>query len=466
MKLSTLALATAAGLAAASAQAQVNLYLVNIQNLSSLSDGAGIEVGTLPTGVALIQETKTFTYTEGDKDQRIESLFVGGLANVGFGTVQIVKVEDVLNNAQQGRSFRSIPTSATQISAAQRGVTGMDYQPGVGLVATFDQGGFGWELGGQAIIWDVNTQLNPILRKVSPAFQDLNGKAGPAWDAGPDGAGWTFTGGTGPAPIPAFLDFSSDVRGPFGLNPTTLDGAAGAEVYGPGSTVVGPIINGNDPFGFAVGGTIWRDLDISPDGNLIVARADNDLVIANRSGGPGATVTKVIRSSTTNNDAPFVIGQNVEILHGVPSGDLIVYNNRPSSSSLSLGFGSLNFVDTSGNPVTVNFLNPDGSPATQADGATPLPTSGTGFYSFFWDRGLLVVLDGSVATGDNPGRTAYIFQTCLGDLNHDGATDFGDFLEFFNAFDVGDAGYGDVNRDGASDFGDFLAFFNAFDASC
>jgi hypothetical protein len=43
--------------------------------------------------------------------------------------------------------------------------------------------------------------------------------------------------------------------------------------------------------------------------------------------------------------------------------------------------------------------------------------------------------------------------------------DFGDFLAFFNAYDVEGAA-ADVTGDGAVDFADFLLFFNAYDTAC
>jgi hypothetical protein len=53
----------------------------------------------------------------------------------------------------------------------------------------------------------------------------------------------------------------------------------------------------------------------------------------------------------------------------------------------------------------------------------------------------------------------------VADLNSDFAIDFGDFLEFFNAWDAQDV-LADVNNDDEIDFGDFLDFFNAYDCQC
>lgn len=57
---------------------------------------------------------------------------------------------------------------------------------------------------------------------------------------------------------------------------------------------------------------------------------------------------------------------------------------------------------------------------------------------------------------------------CVSDVTRDGASDFADFLAFFNCFDVDGPGSECADVDGVegTDFGDFLAFFNGFDAGC
>ena len=60
---------------------------------------------------------------------------------------------------------------------------------------------------------------------------------------------------------------------------------------------------------------------------------------------------------------------------------------------------------------------------------------------------------------------ALVFNTCLADLDGDGALTIFDFLEFQNLFDAGDPS-ADFDGDGALTLFDFLAFQNAFDAGC
>lgn len=53
----------------------------------------------------------------------------------------------------------------------------------------------------------------------------------------------------------------------------------------------------------------------------------------------------------------------------------------------------------------------------------------------------------------------------VSDVNLDGASDFGDFLQFFNCFDAFEP-CADIDGIEGVDFGDFLTFFNGFDAGC
>ncbi len=60
---------------------------------------------------------------------------------------------------------------------------------------------------------------------------------------------------------------------------------------------------------------------------------------------------------------------------------------------------------------------------------------------------------------------------CRADFNRDGALDFFDYLDFVDAFSLGDIGEydfspGDFNRDGGVDFFDYLDYVDAFSAGC
>jgi hypothetical protein len=109
-------------------------------------------------------------------------------------------------------------------------------------------------------------------------------------------------------------------------------------------------------------------------------------------------------------------------------------------------------------PIKVaGFIMNDGATylSNQVIGGLPTPSSAT----YAPNLGEPTYVDFSTIDG-----VQYV-SLCRGDLNHDNVTDFGDFLAFFNAFDVS-APEGDLNGDFSTDFGDFLSFFNAFDTGC
>lgn len=457
MKISMLAFLAAAGVAAPAA-AQPALYLIKVSNLDPYATSTNaFYVGSNPRGGVLVRQT----FNVNGQDQNIESLFINGFNNTGAAAnTNIVKIEDVLE--QYGpRSSIIVPGSALSIPAF-RGYTGMDYRkpaggPAIdgGLVTSWDLGAFGTT---QQKLWDVDTQHNPILKTTAPAGNSFRGTAGPAWDMGFQGQGFTI-GANANQPAIAILDFSSDGKGPFGVDPNTLNGAIGAELYnsvGGGPILPGPVLNTADPFAFTVGGTIWRDIDVDPTSGLVVARAFNDVVIASRKADNTVKIEKVIDGPGTGSDPAFQVAQECAIMHGFSGGDLIAWNNRPNGSSGNPLGSSLRFADLSGNAVAMQLLDPTTDLAT-----TLLPADGTGMLGLFWDRGMLVVVDGSAGTA----KAAYIFKQCLADVNNDGTVDLADFFDFFNGFDQTTAP-ADVNYDGTIDLLDFFLFLNKFDASC
>lgn len=61
--------------------------------------------------------------------------------------------------------------------------------------------------------------------------------------------------------------------------------------------------------------------------------------------------------------------------------------------------------------------------------------------------------------------SAYVFETCAGDLTHDGSVSTQDFLQFLNWWSAGDS-RGDWNRDGTVNTQDFLAYLNDWSVGC
>ncbi|MEM1329763.1 MAG: GC-type dockerin domain-anchored protein [Planctomycetota bacterium] len=445
----TLALALAAGVA----QAQLDLYLVQTEDISVLSanndNATEFWMGTNPSAIAF----------DGN------SLFVGGFLNGPAPqtedpdnpgsfiplpwTVSIVKIENFLDTPN--RAFRPVPDSRVTASGG-RGFTGMDFLPGAGLIAAWDASSFGPD--NQILLWDIETQLNPIFEQggTGSPFDGPRGSAGPAWDAGFDGNGIDFQRedegdpgfGTPDGPLPAMLIWDAGEpakRGPLGLNPATLSGAVGATIYEVGTD--GP--NLFDPVSATNPSTLWRDLDIHPTNGNMVGRAGNEVYLGTRA--DNDTFSSVVLGPISAG-APFVSGQHAEILHGSPAGDLVVYNDRTGFSSDQVFTDVIKAADFTGNAVALNFLDSDGNTASLPDG--------NGYYSFSWweDDQLLLVCD-FIA------RQVYVFSTeaptsggcSVADVTTDGTN-------------PGDPNYGiPDNLITVSDLTFFVEFWIATDAS-
>lgn len=442
MKKTALALLVAVGAAAATVNAQ-SFTLIQTENFDLLMDDPSgndsFWIGNNPSAIA-------FDGTD---------LYIGGFHNGTAPWVQVVKVEDVLTN----RQFRALidqsdplnPNQDPNISSRRqtgnnRGISGLDLVSGVGLVMTADLGGFGPI--GQVMTWDIDTQENPIPLQTSQDGESPRGIAGPSWDLGFNGGGFTWDLGGGDTgtndPVVGVLDFTSDPRGPLGLSPNTLSGAVGATVYEVDSG--GPQIDGG-----GLSGTIWRDLDIDPNTGNIAARAANDLVIARRAS-DNTVASKVV---VDGGDAPFVVGQNVNIVHGLCTGDVVIWNNRPDSGARSFA-DSVRWSDLDGNAVNVELKNADGSAFS--------PAAGVGYYDFSWDEG-----SGILAIMDFANRNVHFFQAdcddgCgLADYNNDGVIDTRDFLAYLNDWNAG-SGDADCNGDGTINTQDVLCFLNLWNS--
>lgn len=79
-----------------------------------------------------------------------------------------------------------------------------------------------------------------------------------------------------------------------------------------------------------------------------------------------------------------------------------------------------------------------------------------------------VVTDADARTSTDEVSVFIDGTPCTSDVTRDGEVDFGDFLAFFNCFDIDGPGSecADIDAEAGVSFGDFLAFFNAFDAGC
>jgi len=418
-------------LAAGAAQA-VDMKLKSDQDLFSLNSAStsGFWIGNNPSACALIDD----------------NLFVAGWANGPATSAYIVKIETIFGT----RGFRQVPASLSALPSA-RGFTGMAIDAvydnagvltSARLLASFDSGAQG--TADSTRLYDIGSQLNPILLKGTPTGDSHRGIAGPAWDSGFDGNGFALPGG-GTGPLPAVMAYQIDNNGPFGLDPATLSSALGATVYEP--TTGGPTIS------TGMGSTIWRDLSINPTNGRIFARAGNQGVVFTRTGSNGSGTSVLIGTA----NGAFVNGQNGQILNFKDGSEILVYNDRPVGTAGQV-FSAIKFINPDGTPATLNLQNADGTPFTE-------PASGVGYWDFAWDaqNERLAILDFS-------NRRCYIFEVpqapgCPADFNGDGFLDFTDFDDFVLAFEAG-AASADFNNDGFLDFTDFDDFVASFEAGC
>jgi hypothetical protein len=133
--------------------------------------------------------------------------------------------------------------------------------------------------------------------------------------------------------------------------------------------------------------------------------------------------------------------------------------NGVSSLKYSLALSGAGFSTPAG-----NFVEPiDALPADGINHVVTLSTATPGAYS------------GTITLStDDPDRPSIAVPVsgnvyCPTDLTRDFEVDFGDFLAFFNCYDVGEgpgSECADLDGNPGIDFGDFLAFFNGYDAGC
>lgn len=285
MKIRALALACLAGLALpTAAQAQNRLILVNTQDLSTIcSSSNAFFIGNNPSSVELV----------GDR------LFVGGFNQSGAAANTAYTI---IGNIFGSRTFLR-PANGILSMPNSRGYTGMDYMEGQGLLMTYDAGSFG--TANQVRLWDIDTQVNPILLASSPASFSPRGGSGPAWDAGFDGLG--FNDGTTVRPVPSVFDGNTSSGGGSGLKPSgpnALSGDSFELLFFPGGG--GTISISGAP----LRGTFWRDADIHPTNGTIVARAADDVVIATRNGANDVLGTRTIVTGglDSNGNVPQTVG--------------------------------------------------------------------------------------------------------------------------------------------------------------
>ncbi|MEL7474023.1 MAG: hypothetical protein AAGK04_11965, partial [Planctomycetota bacterium] len=430
------ALCAVAG-AVASATAQVEFELIDVEDLNVYSQQFEAGDPMNPPNEFYIGNNPISIVLQDDK------LFIAGFRNgptpppPALDIVQIVRVSNIFGpgprlNWLMTDSRRFMPVNS-------RGYSGMDYERGTnfGLIASSDT----TEVVGdpnQFLRFDIDTQENPILLAPDQAVPppQRRGTSGPAWDLGLDTTGDGVGDGvdffdTGLGDYDGTIDadgvvgvldpvFEADpggdpdaILGIYGYDKDVLDMTVGQEVYSAG--------NKNGPQLFPVrGDTFWYDLDIHPDGRTIASRATNDLIISTRDvdQDPGdgrnfgnGEVTNAIR---VDEFSDLTIGQHCAIISNICDGvEMVVYNDRPDTASGVSFNDSVKFVDFAGNPVGVTFVNPNNTPVDiSPDFLTDLTQepppqilTGAQLYDFSWDEA-----NQRLAVLDFFNRQCYIFE--------------------------------------------------------
>jgi hypothetical protein len=438
-----------AGAAAAAHAQDFTFELVSTEEIDLLSDNVNTPaffVGNNPSSIAF----------DGD------DLYVGGFANFSdpIPGVQIVQIQDFLLGTA-GRSFAivegSFAASSTPVTNF-RGWTGLDWDSERGLLGTVDFGSSG--ASNQVRIFNFKqSTLGGFLTTLDlkATSIDLRGIAGPSWDRGFNASGFGADGSIVAAVLDPFTGPADEKNGPFGhvlpAEPDLGDPIPGLDsfvtAYFPPS---GPALIQPDT------STLWRDLDVDPNTGDMAARAANILVIGLR--GADGLIASSVAVGTDN--APFVSGQNVAILHGLMDGDMVVYNDRPATSGGQAFNDVIKFVDKSGASMSVDIVDSAGNPVS-------LP-AGVGYYDFAWDEAsqTLCILDFAA-------RDVYVLQPFMGstcpcdspaNLNCDATLNFFDIAAYIQNYNAGDPSADLAAPFGTLNFFDISTFIGLFNAGC
>jgi len=287
--------------------------------------------------------------------------FLGGVGNSSFAgstwNQAICKV--TFANLDGGtRTFWEITSSRRQTDGATR-LNGYGYislsmdKTNNRLLAFAD--GFG---SSDWLQYDTTPAGYPIL--INSLF-DFRKTGGAAWDYGPQPSAGnpglpayikdalplvsTLDGGyAGPRACPRTVLYTETPVDPnnvagnpdgyryfFGRNPSPLQ----ENVLPLGATLLPAVYDANF-FGVSANTTnsAYRDHDFDPETGLMVARADNTLVVAQREANNVTLETKKFRIADAQLPvANFIQHQNVKILKGTPHGDLVILNDRRTTNA-------------------------------------------------------------------------------------------------------------------------------------
>lgn len=279
-------------------------------------------------------------------------LYIAGFNASGAATdTAIVEVTNALstgvNVATLGSTFGALSTPNL------RGYSGLDLEGAV-LAAAYDDGGV-----------------------------DPNGIQ--AFDANSNTQSWARSarGGSGVAHDPGFASVDSGVAWlTFGSGRRSLqDTVTGADIYTTGD---GMIITD-------FGESFWRDLDFDQDTGDVYMRRSNDLLKATRTGGNSATVSVLVDNLSNGS---FVAGQNLDFMATDASGDIVIYNDRPTTGAATFA-DTVKVIDPSGAALSASFALIGGGS----------PVDGVGYYDFDFDP-----VTQTLAIADFGNRNVHIFR--------------------------------------------------------
>jgi len=385
-------------LMASRAEAQIGLYEVARFNLAATSTaGSATYIGSNPIAVGW----------NGTK------LYVAGFSGTGAATLptSIIQITNAASGVAAGGFVTPTysGTFGTISTAATRGYTGLAMQ-GNQLAASWD-GGSNNVNGIQMFNASTNTQswnLSATGTNLSNVGT-TRGYAGPDFDPG-----YLGTSGSGSG-----LGWLTQGSGRRLLNNQTnglpiYTSATNAALVANYPSVELGMIMSPDASVIPASASSWRDVAFDPATGNLYARNQFGVVVSNRTGSnidinplnntPGQSGYLYVNSGTTaSNNVGVTIGymnsvqsSSVNAFSNSYAGDLLVFNDRSSTSNGQSWTNVIKFMTTSGSSVTPNwtFLS--------------APATGNGAYDYEWDQA-----SQTLAVVDYANRNVSIFSTAV-----------------------------------------------------
>jgi agmatine deiminase len=228
---------------------------------------------------------------------------------------------------------------------------------------------------------------------------------------------------------------------------------------------------------------VFNDLVLVPRYSAIADTIDEQARAAIAALVPGKTIVQITGDSLATSAGVFhCVAMHVPANKNgtIPGVYITSMRDNPTltpGASATIGWAS----DDDVAPTKIDlYLSTDGGGTFDQTIALNRPpvNSGSNVGSFAWTvpqvfapdavvRAVVTDASGNTSTDEVP---VYINGVpCTADVTRDGQVDFGDFLGFFNCYDVGEgpgSACADLDGNPGVDFGDFLAFFNGYDAGC